>query len=207
MGKFVDLTGKKFGMLTVIKRAENTKDNKAMWYCLCDCGNHTIARANDITRGRKTSCGCKIRSKIVSKENSWSRLYNTWHHMKDRCFRKKSKSYKDYGERGITVCDEWLKFEPFRDWALANGYRDDLTIDRIDVNGNYEPSNCRWITKSEQAGNRRDTITLTYKGRTQTLKQWSEETGIGRLSLVSRLNRGWTTEKIITTPITKKRGK
>lgn len=132
-----------------------------------------------------------------------TRIYNIWKDMKKRCYCKTRKDYARYGGRGITVCDEWLhNFQAFYSWAMANGYKDDLTIDRIDVNGNYEPSNCRWITKYQQASNTRRNHLITYKGKTQTLTQWAREYDIPDTTLYGRLSkRHMTMEQALTTPI------
>lgn len=130
-----------------------------------------------------------------------TRLYRAWQNMKARCYRKSSREYENYGGRGIEVCDEWKKhFEPFRDWSLQNGYSDLLTLDRINVNGNYEPNNCRWITNKEQQSNRRDNVLIEFNGDIKTLSQWSEYLGIGFKTLQDRINR-WGVEKALTTPL------
>lgn len=129
-----------------------------------------------------------------------TRLYGIWKNMKTRCYCKTYKLYEYYGKRGITVCDEWKNdFQSFYDWSMSNGYKDDLSIDRIDNEGNYDPSNCRWATKSEQAENRRNCIYISFHGKTQTISKWSKELGINRMTLKSRLDRGWDIEKAFTT--------
>ena len=128
-----------------------------------------------------------------------TRLYWTWHGMKARCFNPRESHFTDYGGRGITVCAEWLSFEGFRDWALANGYADNLTIDRIDVNGNYEPNNCRWATTVEQANNTRRNHKITFNGKTQNIKQWADELGINYYTLHSRITKSkWDVEKALS---------
>lgn len=123
---------------------------------------------------------------------SSTRLYRTWTRMKTRCYNKKFQHYKSYGGRGIKVCDEWLHdFMAFYNWAVSHGYNDNLTIDRIDVNGDYEPNNCRWLTNEEQQNNKRNNIHLTYKGKTQTISQWANELGIKRDLIWSRYQRGY----------------
>ena len=134
-----------------------------------------------------------------------SRLYMIWNTMKQRCYVKSSTSYKRYGAKGITVCDEWRNsFYAFRDWALANGYSDELTIDRIDSRGNYEPTNCRWATYKEQANNTSKNIKFTYNGETHTIPEWSDIVGINAMALRYRIVYAkWPLEKALTTPIQK----
>ena len=142
--------------------------------------------------GRKTKHG-----------KSGTRIYRIYINMKHRCYSKKAYSYVYYGARGISVCDEWLKsFEAFQDWALANGYADNLTIDRIDNDGNYCPENCRWADDVTQCNNRQFNFKITFNGKTETLRYWSEITGITKSALYLRIHRrGWSAEKALTTPL------
>lgn len=155
-----DFTGEKFGRLTAVNRAENDKNGSARWKCICDCGNHTIVAARDLKRGHTTSCGCLfdeiVKDGITKRHGEkGTRLYTMWQNMKIRCTYASHPFFYCYGGRGITVCREWAEnYEVFRDWALTHGYKDDLTIDRIDVDGNYEPGNCRFATWKEQANNK-----------------------------------------------------
>jgi len=141
------------------------------------------------------------------KHGGWTQnkhLYSVWCSMKSRCQNTNHRQYKDYGGRGITVCDEWKDFTEFREWALSSGYVDGncyCSIDRIDVNGNYEPSNCRWANRKEQMNNRRVNVFLTYKGETRTLAQWADTLGICYSTFMSRYDRGWSIERIATTPV------
>lgn len=156
--KLIDLTGQKFGRLTVVER-HGVKDGHAAWLCKCDCGNTTVVNGRNLRNGRTTSCGCYHKEILINRSKthgmSKTRLYRIWHNMKNRCFYTKDKHFNDYGGRGITVCDEWKNdFESFKKWSLSNGYSDELTIDRINNDGNYEPSNCRWVTMKEQCKNR-----------------------------------------------------
>lgn len=150
-----DLTGKQFGRLTVLQRS-GSKGGNAAWECLCECGNKVIVKRNNLTRGTSKSCGCLERELRVARMTTHGMattpLYRTWAGIKRRCYNANLKVYKDYGAKGITMCDEWKDdFQAFYDWAMANGYNEGLTIDRINSAGNYEPGNCQWLTRSENS--------------------------------------------------------
>ena len=202
-----DLTGQKFGRLTVLYRVENDRHNKAQWLCECECGARKIINGQSLVRGATTSCGCfnrEVSSRIGPENTQYShggygtRLYHIWCGMKRRCFTKSNKDYPRYGGRGITVCEEWRdSFKAFSDWALANGYRWDLTIDRIDNDGPYAPWNCRWAANGMQANNRRCTIALTVGAETLPLAEWSRKTGVSLGTIYGRYRKGWTPQEII----------
>ena len=200
MGAFIDLTGQKFGKLTVIERAEN-KNGRVAWLCKCDCGNFTTVTSKRLRNGDTKSCGCYHKEKISKHNKSNSRLYNIYSHIKQRCYNLKNCRYKNYGGRGITICDEWLhNFQAFYDWAMANGYDDTLTIDRIDNNKGYSPDNCRWITNKEQQSNKCNNHLITYNGKTQTMAMWANEKNINESTLAHRISRGWNIDRALNTP-------
>lgn len=184
MGKAKDMTGKKEGRLQVLKRAENDKYGNAMWLCLCDCGNKAIVKGQHLRSGKTKSCGCyhkdKLRSLKLEHGYSCTPLYKCWHAMKSRCINVKHESFNDYGGRGIKVCDEWLEPTSFIEWALDNEYRESLTIERIDVNGDYTPENCTWVTRVEQNKNTRRNIKQIIQGEEYTLAEISTKLGVTR---------------------------
>lgn len=203
--KFIDLTGQKYGRLTVLERAENTKSGRTQWLCKCDCGKQTVVKADNLRNGHTSSCGCysretaKIRNTTHNKTGT--RLHGIWNGMRQRCCKDNCEAYKWYGGRGIKVCDEWLHdFQAFYEWSMSNGYKDDLTLDRIDVNGNYEPSNCRWATWKEQSINTRRNHIVKWQGKDYTISQLSEMFNIPYKKLWKRINKGWSTEKALSTP-------
>lgn len=207
----IDLVGKRFGRLLVIRRAVNRKTHQARWHCQCDCGNFSIVFGYLLRSGRTKSCGCwksDIASKVYTKLGKLRskhgkepiRLYQSWRNMKQRCFNPANPYFDDYGGRGISVCDEWKHdFISFRDWSLSNGYEETLTIDRIDNDGDYTPENCRWVHISVQANNRRSTRLISYNGETHSVTEWARICNIPAPILFSRLKRN-TFEEAISKP-------
>lgn len=194
--------GERFGRLEVLCQIGTKKNGAKIYRCKCDCGNTKDAVGAELRRGSVRSCGCLFREvqlKTVTKHgHSRTALYKTWKDMKRRCENETRKEYRNYGGRGITVCDEWKHdFQAFHDWAMANGYSDELTIDRINVNGNYEPSNCRWATQKMQSNNKRTSVFLEKDGETHTVAEWAEILGISPQTIYSRLKRGCPVEKVL----------
>lgn len=176
-----DLTGEKFGRLTVIGLDESKNTRKTYWICQCECGGIKSARSDSLLCGAIKSCGCmkkeqdKVNLGRTTHGQEGTRLYLIWQKMKDRCSNTNNPHYHRYGGRGIKVCDEWYNsFVPFYEWAINNNYTEELTLDRIDNDGNYEPSNCRWVTMQEQCNNRSSNIKITIGNATKTLLQWCE---------------------------------
>ena len=205
--QYKDRAGQRFGRLTVVKDVGRTKTKRVLWLCHCGCGNETIVASNNLTGGKTQSCGCYMRDRVreASKTHGHymngkqTRLYAIWAGMKRRCLNHNVKAYHRYGGRGIKVCAEWMKFEPFRDWATANGYADKLSIDRIDNDGNYEPGNCRWITQKVQCQNTRSNRLITFNGVAKSIAEWAEITGIKAATISARIKRHhWPIEKALT---------
>lgn len=221
MKNFVDITGKKFGRLTVVKRVENDKYGTARWKCICKCGGETITSTGHLRSGHTKSCGCyakevayekslknnKFYKHGLFKNKDYIRISHILNTMKKRCYNENCDSYKYYGKKGVIICEDWLDKENglmnFYDWSMQNGYKEDLTIDRIDVNGNYEPSNCRWATYKEQANNKTNNHWITYNGETYTISQWAEKLKIKKSVLIDRLSRKWDVERAFNQPVRK----
>lgn len=202
----LDLTGARQGRLVALQRVGSDKKGQATWLCKCDCGNEHVVVGTKLKNGYVNSCGClvaeKNRARLLkhgqASRGANTRLYTIWRHMKERCFSPNSNDYKNWGGRGITVCDEWLEYLPFEEWATTHGYCENLTIDRIDVNGDYEPSNCRWADKLTQANNTRTNHLFTFGERTQTIAEWSRETGVHRTTILNRINKGYKGKDVLT---------
>lgn len=215
MPKPIDETGKRYGSLVVIElygKKYYPSGSKRLWKCKCDCGNEIIAEISPLKDGRTISCGCYHKSHIGNKKHGASntRLFRIWANMVNRCTNPHTPRYKDYGFRGITICEEWLGKDGssnFIEWALRNGYQDNLTLDRINNDEGYSPSNCQWSTYQKQANNRRNNHLITYKGRTQTISQWADEIGLSQSVISDRLNKlNWSIEKTFETPYLGKQG-
>lgn len=210
-----NLVGKRFGRLTVLE-FYRTHNKRSYWYCRCDCGNEKIVGAPGMKGGHIVSCGCygaeasraalaKARINPYVKHGlSRSRIYNIYGGIKERCYNPNDTAYRHYGGRGIKMCDEWLEdFMNFYEWAMANGYEDHLSIDRIDVNGNYCPENCRWATHKEQSNNKQYHRWLTYEGETHNLTEWANIVGMDPRTLNARIRSGWSVAKALTEPVMK----
>lgn len=191
-----DLTGQRFGRLTVIG-VDDRNTKKTYFYCQCDCGNVKSVRADSLMCGAIRSCGCmkKEQDRINLEANhshkmSKTRPYDIWQNMKGRCYNPHNPRYDRYGGRGITVCDEWKEdFNAFYEWSVQNGYSDDLTIDRIDNDKGYSPDNCRWATQEEQARNRESNIKITIGNATKTLTEWCEIFELDYKKIIMRYRR------------------
>ena len=208
----IDLTGKTFGYLTVLNRAENNSRGDSRWLCRCKCGNEKIILGKSLRSGATVSCGC-YHKEVVAKQRtthgeSKTRLFTIWQNMKRRCYNPNNKFYAYYGGRGISVCDEWLNdFTSFRDWAVSAGYDETLTIDRIDSDGNYEPSNCRWISRKAQVNNRRSNRFYEINGERKTIAEWCEIYNVPHERTRRRVvNDGWDILDALTTPPLKRNG-
>lgn len=211
MGRFKDLTGQKFGRLTVIKRVGTSKSGKVLWLCECSCEEHnrvTTTTSNLVT-GTTKSCGCFARESAskVGKANTVhgdtdSRLYRIFRGMKDRCYNPKNKDYVWYGGKGIKICEEWKNnYAVFKNWAINNGYKETLTIERKDFDKDYCPENCEWITIDQQQRNKSSNRLITYNGETMILAEWAEKFNIPYKVLCARINdRGHSFEEAINMP-------
>lgn len=215
MNRVVDITGQKFNRLKVVGKAGRDSRNCILWRCKCDCGGETITTASHLRSGHTKSCGCLMREtsainmhNLVYKNGcSQERLYAVWSEMLLRCSNPSNKSYKHYGGRGIKVCNEWQDYLAFKEWAYSHGYNEnakchECTIDRIDVNGNYCPENCRWATNAEQSVNKQDTVYVELNGERMALSQAAEKLRMNYGTLNSRINKlHWPVEKALSTPV------
>lgn len=191
-----------FGRLKVLKEV-NRRHGRRHFLCVCDCENEKVVMMSNLLGGQVRSCGClkKENYQNITHGQKGTRLYRIWNGMKTRCLNENDASYMQYGGRGIEIYDSWIDFAGFFNWAISSGYANDLTLERINVDGNYHPDNCEWIPLGEQAKNRTNTQYLTFQGETKTMKEWSEETGIEYPTLHARIKKyKWSVERALTTP-------
>jgi len=191
MAGFIDLTGQRFERLVVVSRATNNDEGSARWNCLCDCGGTTIALCRDLRSGNTHSCGCFCKDRIreVNSTHGMSETstYSIWKTLRQRCANPNDPAYKNYGGRGITVCDRWNRFENF--YEDMGERPSSMSIDRRDNNGNYCPENCSWETRKNQNRNARSNVTIKYDGKTQCMAAWAEELCVDYETLRRRLKR------------------
>ena len=205
-----DITGNKYGRLTAVKpTAKRTASHGVKWECICECGKIVFASTNALNKGNTRSCGC-LRNELTAERNrkrqtthgmSKSRLYRIWANMLQRCKNPKTDRYQSYGGKGVRVCSVWHEFAEFYDWAMQNGYEEALSIDRLDVNGNYEPNNCRWVNAKTQMSNKSNNRILSVCGITKTMSEWAECTGINVSTIAMRLRNGWSEERAVSKPV------
>lgn len=205
MGKAKDITSQKFGRLTAIKCVGINNHHKFLWECLCECGNKKIVPTGALISGNTKSCGCLHSEKLIEQNKthnaSKTLLYKIWCAMKERCLNEKSKYYNHYGGRGIEISGIWINsFENFRDWAMLNGYQEGLSIERKNVDGNYEPNNCCWIKLGEQTRNKSNSIYLTINGETKLLIDFAMQYNLSPLLLRQRYHKGIRNEEILNPP-------
>lgn len=208
MPKRIPMEGKRYNRLVVIGVSEERgSQNIRKWLCRCDCGNLVSVSRQALITGNNKSCGCLGREyqekRKVCFETDDKRLYHIWKNMISRCCNSDNPSYKIYGGRGITVCEEWkTSFDNFKTWAKSNGYDGKLTLDRINTNGNYESNNCRWADYITQMNNRRSNIRITINGETHTLAEWGRIKGISEKTIWARLfEAGWSEYDAIMKPL------
>jgi len=219
VGKFIDLTGQRFGRLVVLEEAGRSKSGKVMWLCRCDCGNETVTVTGSLKNGETKSCGCLQKEKAIitasyaravksSKIRTKNQhLYKVWYNMLARCTDSQDESYPNYGGRGIHVCAEWQNdFYAFQSWALGHGFSPELTIDRIDNSGDYAPDNCRWATYTEQNNNYRRNVIISFNGEQHTIAEWAKIIGVSHALIWQRIFvLKWSVSRALTEPIHKKK--
>ena len=204
MGKTPDMVGEKYGRLTVVRRNYSRGSKNSYWECVCDCGKTKIVRRQHLISGNVSSCGClaKMVAYFIHKIHGLSdtKIYIVWKGMISRCTDVKLESYHNYGGRGIKVCSRWMNsIEAF--YEDMGEPPDGMSLERIDTNGDYTPENCTWATPIEQANNKRNTIFIEAFGKKQNIKDWSQETGITRSAIYSRIRLGWNNEDAVSFPI------
>jgi hypothetical protein len=201
--KLEDLTGRRFGILTVLRRGPNYAEPsgaiRAQWLCVCDCGGTHTATGHAMKAGRIQSCGCLVGKGGKTHGKSYSRVYRNWAAMTQRATNPNSTHFASYGGRGITICERWTDFANFL--ADMGEPEPGMTLERIDNDKGYSPDNCRWASRKEQAQNRRTSKVLTYAGKTLTFAQWGDVTGLGRHIIAGRAASGWPVDDILWKPI------
>lgn len=188
----IDISGQRFGRLTAVRYHDYTNNNGSRWLFRCDCGNEIVAYSSLVRSGRTKSCGClnqELRKSRARHGMVGTPIHNAWLHMRQRCNNPNSREFKNYGGRGIKVCPEWDDFKEFYSWSVENGYREGLTIDRINNDGNYEPDNCRWVTMLVQENNKRNNHFVTYKGERMTVSQCARRANVSRNKLFYRMSK------------------
>lgn len=215
----IDLTGHKYGRLTVIKYCGNKRQSSngrtyRYWLCRCDCGKEVEVSTEHLRSGNTKSCGCysyELSQKLNYQHGMTdTRLHVVWKNMKRRCYCSDLESYKNYGGRGIKICDEWKNdFLAFYKWSIENGYDEnakhgECTLDRIDNNGDYEPSNCRWVNMYVQTRNTRRNRYIEFNGKRLTICEWGKEIGGSSTTVLYRINKGWAVEEALLTPVGKR---
>lgn len=206
MSRLINLAGKKFHRLEVLSLIGKDNANHAIWQCKCDCGNETNVQSSHLITGHTRSCGCLHKEVLTKHGCHGGKLYNAWQAMISRCYNSKTESYHNYGGRGITVCERWID-SPIN-FILDMGIPDNkkLTLERIDVNGNYELSNCKWASMKQQQRNKRNNNVIEFNGESLCLSEWCEKLNLKRSTLRNRLTvRGWSIEKSLSTPARKKK--
>lgn len=204
MSELIDLTGKRFGKLVVLKRVDNNKHRQPQWECLCDCGNKTIVVGQKLRKGITKSCGCLLYEQKTRLTHGMTGtvLHNRWLNMKSRCFNQKNKRYARYGGRGITICPEWMDFSNFYKWSMENGFSENLSIDRIENDKGYSPENCRWASAKQQANNTSRNVKILYNGEEKTLSEWCELLNLNYKLIHGRMHEsGMTFEEAIDKPL------
>lgn len=207
MGRIKDLTNQRFGRLIALKNVGTDNKYSILWECVCDCGNTIVVPSRELLREHKKSCGCIKETYKIKHGYSKHPLYDCWVSMKARCNNKRNPKYSSYGERGISVCEEWENsFCSFLEWSLQNGYNQNLTLDRIDNNKGYYPENCRWTTRKVQQNNTRHNRYIEYNGETKTLAQWCELLNLKYSTMNNRFLHGYTPKEAFETPIKTRQG-
>lgn len=193
----IDITGEQYGLWTALEPSNQS----GKWKCQCVCGTIKDVYTSNLRSGKTHSCGCHAKSvnsaRMSTHNESKSKLYGVWLAMRRRCYLKTTRDYENWGGRGIKVCDEWQSYEPFRDWAMTNGYQEGLTLDRKDNDKDYSPDNCRWVNRFVQSNNKRNNHFVEINGEIHTIAEWCRLRNIKKGAFQSRLKLGWTGEKLL----------